>query len=79
MLCFFLGFQIKKFIYLLQKHYYNIYTLLGYLFHELLGGCGTRKFLNSRELYVSIRVTKYISILDLSLTYKINTKRYICV
>lgn len=48
-------FKLKKYIDLLQKYYYNIYTLLGYLFYELLGGCGTRKLLNSRELYVSIR------------------------
>lgn len=46
---------------------------------NIYGGCGTRKFLNSREVYVSIRVSKYIAILDRSLTSKINTKRYMCV
>lgn len=79
MLFFSSHFKLKKKI-IFCKNTNTIFTLCWAICSmNIYGGCGTRKFLNSREVYVSIRVSKYIAILDRSLTSKINTKRYMCV
>lgn len=77
---FFLRISNLKKIFIFCKNTNTIFTLCWAICSmNIYGRCGTRKFLNSREVYVSIRVSKYIAILDRSLTSKINTKRYMCV